>query len=131
MLQLDVLSPSRPVVAAPTMEITLPGKDGYLGLLPGHAALVTELGIGELRFESGGVHRSFFVSGGYAEVSNDKVRIMADVVDASGEIDNERAKKSRDRALDRLKKSTSESVDVFRAEASLKRALYRLKISKS
>ena len=131
MLQIDLLSPSRPVVSAQASEVGLPGKEGYLGILPGHAALITELGVGELRIVGDAFSRKFFISGGYAEVLNDRVQVMADVVDAAGEIDLERAKKARDRALERLKNSGPTSLDVFRAEASLKRALYRLKISQS
>ena len=78
--KIQITTPEK-LIADKTAEYAeIPGKDGYLGILPGHAALLSELGQGELKVTSGGKVESFTVSGGYVEVRDNQVRVLADTV---------------------------------------------------
>jgi len=79
-LHLEVATPEREVVNASADSVTIPGKDGYMGILPGHAALLSELGEGELSYVSGGKTAQLTISGGYVEVRDNWVRVLADKV---------------------------------------------------
>ena len=89
-LQVSVLTPSKIVAKASTTYLQVPGYDGYLGILPGHTSFVTELGVGELKIGEGD-KEVYFVSGGYLDVNNDKVTVMADVAEPLPQIDRKRA----------------------------------------
>lgn len=80
-LQVQITTPEKLVLERPADYAEIPGKDGYMGILPGHAALLSELGQGELKVTSGGRVESFTVAGGYVEVRDDHVRVLADRVD--------------------------------------------------
>lgn len=77
-LDLQVVTPERELVHEHVDEVQVPGKDGYLGILPGHAALLGELGNGLLTYRSDGHQRHLTVSGGFLEVLDDHVRVLAD-----------------------------------------------------
>jgi F-type H+-transporting ATPase subunit epsilon len=99
-------------------------------LLPGHAAMVAELGIGSLLLESGSATpEKLFVSGGFVDVSRDAVTVLADVIEKPSEINVERAKKSLVRAEERLTPSKTSEVDVPRALSAKKRAQQRLELA--
>ncbi|MFQ5876745.1 MAG: F0F1 ATP synthase subunit epsilon [Acidobacteriota bacterium] len=125
-IRLEIVTPERRLVTEMVDEVVLPGGQGYLGVLPGHAPLLTSLGIGEMVFRRDGARRYLAVSGGFAEVLSDRVSVLAEVAERSEEIDRERAERSRDRALGRLR-GRGERVDFGRAQASLQRALTRLR----
>jgi F-type H+-transporting ATPase subunit epsilon len=97
-LQLEVVTLERSVVRATVAEVQVPGLDGYLGILPGHTPLLTELGIGALSYKEGA--NIFFVAviGGLAEVLPDRVIILADAAELASEIDVPRAQADADRA---------------------------------
>ncbi|MEO5922689.1 MAG: ATP synthase F1 subunit epsilon [Bryobacteraceae bacterium] len=78
--QIDITTPEKLVVSKQADFAEIPGKDGYMGILPGHAALLSELGSGELKVTSGGKTESFTVTGGYVEVRDNQVRVLADSV---------------------------------------------------
>ena len=80
-LQLEIATPEKQVVSATVDSATIPGKDGYMGILPGHAALLSELGEGELSYVAGGKTESLKISGGYVEVRDNHVRVLADRVE--------------------------------------------------
>ena len=80
-LQLEIATPEKQVLRQAVEYAHIPGKDGYMGILPGHAALLSELGEGELSFTVSGKTESFQISGGYVEVRDDHVRVLADRVD--------------------------------------------------
>lgn len=126
-LQVSILSPAKVVARTKATHVHVPGSQGYLGVLPGHARLVTELGVGELSVDTDGGKQIFFVSGGYVDVANDNVTLLVDVAERPGDIDIQRAEKAKARALDRLDQKTG--VDVQRAQASLLRATQRLTLS--
>jgi len=79
--QIDLATPEKLVLETRAESAQIPGKDGYMGILPGHAALLSELGAGTLSVTSGGQTRSFAVTGGYVEVRDNHVRVLADRVE--------------------------------------------------
>jgi F-type H+-transporting ATPase subunit epsilon len=97
-LQLEVVTLERSVVRATVAEVQLPGRDGFLGILPGHTPLLTELGIAALSYQQGS--ETFFIAviGGLAEVLPDRVIVLADAAERAEEIDVPRAQADADRA---------------------------------
>jgi F-type H+-transporting ATPase subunit epsilon len=124
-LTLEIATPTRLVVTESVDEIVIPGSQGYFGVLPGHAPFLT-LGIGELMYRAGRDERYLAVSGGFAEVRNDKVIVLADTAERPEEIDRARAERARERAERRLAGRTDEEVDYTRALAALARAMTRI-----
>ncbi|HMD71756.1 MAG TPA: ATP synthase F1 subunit epsilon [Bryobacteraceae bacterium] len=90
-IELEVATPARQVVRETVTDVEIPGKDGYLGILPGHAALLGLLGAGTLAYSTGGGKRYVAIQGGFVEVSEDHVRVLADIAEPAGEIDAARA----------------------------------------
>src|SRR5207247_7515939 len=97
-LTLEVATPTRLVVAETADEIVVPGRQGYFGVLPGHAAFLTTLGVGELMYRVGRDEHYLAVAGGFAEVRNDKVIVLADSAERPEELDRARAECALDRA---------------------------------
>ncbi len=128
-LQLELATPTRLVVSAEAEEVVAPGSVGYFGVLPGHAPFLTTLGVGELMYREGGRERYVAVSGGFAEVRNDKVIVLADTAERPEDIDRERAERARERAEQRLGGRSQDEVDYTRAAAALARALIRLQVA--
>jgi len=126
--QLEIVTPEKKVVETPAEEVQIPGKNGYLGIMPGHAPLITELAVGEITFRAANATERLAVAWGFAEVLPDKVTILAETAERPGEIDVERARKAKERAEERLK-SGDESVDVDRALDALHRAEARLEVA--
>jgi F-type H+-transporting ATPase subunit epsilon len=127
--QLEIVTPSRLLVKDAAEEAQIPGVTGYLGILPGHAPLITELGVGEITYKASGATHTLSVAWGFMEVLPDKVTILAEAAERPHEIDVERAKKAKDRAEQRLKSNDVE-VDYTRAEDALQRAETRLNVAK-
>ena len=117
-LTLEIATPIRLVVAEAADEIVIPGSQGYFGVLPGHAPFLTTLGIGELMYRVGRDEHYLAVSGGFAEVRNDKVIVLADTTERPEEIDLARAERARERAERRLSGRGDEEVDYTRALAA-------------
>jgi F-type H+-transporting ATPase subunit epsilon len=128
-LTLELATPTRMVVAETVDEVVVPGSEGYFGVLPGHAPLLATLGIGELTYRMGRDERHVAVAGGFAEVRNDKVIVLADTAELPQEIDRARAERARERAEQRLGGRTQEEIDYTRAAAALARALTRLQVA--
>jgi F-type H+-transporting ATPase subunit epsilon len=125
-LTLEIATPTRLAVADTVDEIVIPGSRGYFGALPGHAAFLTTLGIGELMYRMGRDEHYLAVANGFAEVRNDKVIVLADTAERPEEIDRLRAERARERAERRLAGRVEEEVDYERALGALARALARL-----
>jgi len=89
---LEVVTPEREVVREAVAEVQLPGFSGYLGILPGHTPLLTELGIGPLIYKKGSENRYVAVIGGFAEVLPERVTVLAGAAERSEEIDAARAR---------------------------------------
>ena len=107
-LALEIATPTRLVVTETVDEIVIPGSEGYFGVLPGHAPFLTTLGIGELMYRIGRDEHFLAVAGGFAEVRNDKVIVLADTAERPGEIDRARAERARATAI--LSSSESSSI---------------------
>ncbi|MGE0171635.1 MAG: ATP synthase F1 subunit epsilon [Oligoflexales bacterium] len=130
-MQVDILNPAKKVVQTKAISLEVPGKLGYMTILPKHAELISELDVGSMRLTTdNGKELDFFVSGGYVVVANDDIKVLADVIEPIKDIDVERAKKAKERALARLEKAHKEPVDHFRALRSLKRAELRIALFK-
>jgi F-type H+-transporting ATPase subunit epsilon len=128
-LTLEVATPMRLVVSAQVDEVVAPGVEGYFGVLPGHAPFLTTLGIGELTYRVGREEHHLALVGGFAEVRNDKVIVLADAAERPEEIDRARAERARERAERRLSGRAADDVDFARAQAALMRALMRLHVA--
>jgi F-type H+-transporting ATPase subunit epsilon len=128
-IELVIVTPERQLLRESVTEAVLPGADGELGILPGHAPLITELGIGELRCRITGskdeVHLA--IIRGFAEVLQERVTVLAETAELAEEIDVERAKQALERARARIAASDA-NIDWDRASAALERALIRIKV---
>jgi F-type H+-transporting ATPase subunit epsilon len=111
----------------PAEEAQIPGKDGYLGILPGHAPLISELGVGEITYRSAGATHHLAVAWGFAEVLPDKVTVLAETCERPNEIDVKRAESAKERAEQRLNSGDPE-VDYKKAAADLQRAETRIEV---
>src|SRR4051794_15368254 len=107
-IQIEIVTPERLIINETATELTIPGKNGYLGILPGHAPLITELGVGHISFRTmDGKQRWLAVAWGFAEVLPDKVTIMAEVAEKAEEIDVTRAKTAKQKAESVLKQGAA------------------------
>ena len=127
--QLEIVTPAKLLVKDAAEEAQIPGLSGYLGILPGHAPLITELAVGVITYKASGATHSLAVAWGFAEVLPEKVTILAEAAERPQEIDVARAQKAKDRA-EQLLKSNNPEVDYARAEDALQRAETRLNVAK-
>lgn len=125
--QLEIVTPERLVVKADAEELELPGKSGYLGVLFGHAPLITELAVGEIAYRAQGAIKRLAVAWGFAEVLPDKVTILAETAEKAEEIDVARAQEAKQRAEELLKKAGPEGNSD--AQAAFQRAQNRLDVA--
>ncbi|HUV75547.1 MAG TPA: F0F1 ATP synthase subunit epsilon [Dehalococcoidales bacterium] len=128
-IRLDIVTAEREVYAGDVDVVIAPGVEGQLGILPHHAPLMTTLQAGELRVRKGGEEVSMAISGGFIEVRPDKVVVLADTAERAEEIDVARAEEAKQRARERLSEKQVVGADEARVEASLRRALIRLKVA--
>ncbi|NPV74707.1 MAG: F0F1 ATP synthase subunit epsilon [Pelotomaculum sp.] len=124
--RLEIVTPQRKVFSEDVSFLVAPGTEGELGVLPNHAPLITSLNIGIMRIQQEGKTLKVVVTGGFMEVRDNKVTVLANAAERAEEIDVARAEAARRRAEERLAKKTPD-IDVLRAELALKRALTRLK----
>lgn len=127
-INLQVVTPQMLLVEESVDQVQLPGLNGELGILPGHAPLLTELGLGELSFKREGATRRLAVFEGYAEVLSDRVIVLAEVGEKAEDIDLERAKSAVGRAEKRLQ-TGDRDLDWTRAVSALQRALVRMQVA--
>ncbi len=125
-IELQIVTPERHVLQDSVQSVEIPGKEGYLGILPGHAPLITELGIGVLSYRKDSETRYLTVMNGYAEVLPHRVIVLAEVSERAEEIDLERTRRARERAQSEISKAAPGFEDWRRAELALQRALVRL-----
>ncbi len=129
-LLLEIVTPDKLVLSQDVDYVGAPGLLGEFGVMANHIPFLSALGIGSLMYKSGGKAHYVFVSGGFAEVSGNKVTILAEVAERPEDIDVERARRAQERAKQRLDRER-EKVDFARAQASLQRAFYRMKVRES
>jgi F-type H+-transporting ATPase subunit epsilon len=130
-LRLEVATPEKLLVQDDATEVYVPGAEGMLGILPGHAPLLSAMGVGELAFVTSSGRRTIFVADGWVQVLNNEVRVLADRAEEIGEIDTTRAEASLKRAQERLNAPAGAGVDVARAINALRRAEARLAAARS
>src|SRR5580765_3016561 len=126
--QIEIVTPEKMVVKDEAEEMQIPGKNGYLGILPGHAPLITELAVGEIAYRRGGSTHYLSVAWGFAEVLPDKVTILAETAERPEEIDIARAREAKQRAEERLN-SVNPEIDYSRAGDALQRAECRIVVA--
>ena len=127
-LQLEVVTPDKTVVSAEVEMVVCPGVEGEFGVLPQHVSLLSALKIGDLRYRVNGKDENVFISGGFADVNNNVLSVLAESAELAGDIDTARAQAASERAEKRLT-AHDESVDQTRAEAALQRAITRLQVA--
>ena len=127
-LTLEIVTAERVVFTDDNVDMVVaPAADGEVGILPHHAPLLTVLKIGELRVKKGADEQSIVVAGGFMEVLNDKVTILADAAERSEEIDVAAAEQARSRAQDAL--ANKEALgDQAAAQAAMQLAALRLRV---
>ena len=128
-IELEIVTPERLAYSDTVDSVQLPGVEGELGVLPGHAPLVSMLGVGELRIRKGGTEESFAIVGGFLQVRPDKVVVMAETADMASEIDLETAQEARREAERALESGCREGADLAAARAQLQQALLRLRVA--
>lgn len=127
-IQLEIVTPDRMIVSEAALDVQIPGKSGYLGILPGHAPLITEVAVGEITYRRESETRHIAVAWGFAEVLPEKVTILAETAERPEDIDVARAEQAKQRAEARLKQGGSE-LDYHRAEDALRRAQTRIDVA--
>jgi F-type H+-transporting ATPase subunit epsilon len=123
--KLEIATPERLLVSTDVTEAQIPGKSGYLGILPEHSPLISALQPGLISYKHGGNLECMAVSWGYVEVLPGKVTVLVETAEKAGEVDVTRAEKARKKAEERLKGGATD-IDYTRAAAALQRALARL-----
>jgi F-type H+-transporting ATPase subunit epsilon len=127
-IKLEIITPERRVLSEAVDEVTVPGLDGELGILPDHSPLISQLKTGILTYRVGNDKKELHISGGFVEVESDSVSVLSDVAEKPEEIDIERAFRAKERAERRLA-SRGDDVDFPRAELKLHRALVRIQLA--
>jgi F-type H+-transporting ATPase subunit epsilon len=124
-IQLEVVTPEGRIVTETVDEVVLPASEGSMGVLPGHAPLLSALDVGELMYRRGNERRYLAIAWGFVEVLRDRVSVLADAAERAEEIDTERAAQARDRASGRLAGHDPDT-DFERAQIAHRKALFRV-----
>src|SRR6266567_1631611 len=130
-LQLDVVTPERRVLSEAVNAVTVPGRGGEMQILPGHAALISELQTGVLAYNQSGTTFQLHVSGGFVEISDDRVSVLAEIAERPEEIDAARAKLARDHTEKEFSSWSGSEEDFEKARAKLERSMVRLQLASS
>jgi F-type H+-transporting ATPase subunit epsilon len=130
-IELIVVTPERQLLRETVVEVTIPGLDGQLGILPGHAPLITELGIGELGYRTATSSQTttLAIVHGFAEVLPERVTVLAETAERAEEIDLARAEAALARAEKRMV-SHDPDIDWDRAAIALQRAVIRIHVAR-
>ena len=126
--QLEIVTPEKLVVRDNAEEAQIPGRNGYIGVLPGHAPLITELGAGQISYRSKGQLYRFSMAWGFAEILPDKVTVLAETVERADEIEVSRAEQSLHKAEDLMKSAQTEE-DFSVAMSKIRRAEARIEVA--
>jgi F-type H+-transporting ATPase subunit epsilon len=127
-MHVDVVTAERKLYSGEADAVQAPGSEGQLGILPRHAALLTTLAPGALSIRLSGAEEAIFISGGFLEVSNNTVTVLADAAEHAEDIDQARAEEARCRAQERLAQTQS-NVERAQLQAELQRAISRLRVA--
>jgi F-type H+-transporting ATPase subunit epsilon len=132
-LTLRVITPDRIVLDEVVDSVVIPASDGLAGVLERHAPMVASLDSGELEYKAGGREEHLFISGGFAEVHDNTLRVITEASERPTDIDVERAEQAAKRARERMSSNEMqgpEAIDLLRVQASLRRAMMRLKVAR-
>ncbi|MGH9719539.1 MAG: F0F1 ATP synthase subunit epsilon [Bryobacteraceae bacterium] len=129
--ELELATPERLIMREPVSELELPTKNGYIGVLPGHAAMLAELATGHLNYVSQGRTHYMAVNAGFVEVLPDRVRVLATTAERAGEIDVKRAEEALRKAQERLSAGANVGVDIARALSAMYRAQARIEVAQA
>jgi len=127
-IRLELVTPERLVLSEDVDEVVLPGYEGEFGVLPEHTQFLAILNIGVLWYRKESAVKKIALGGGFAEVTHDRVVVMADTAERADEIDLERAQRARDRAEARLKELSMDDETHAKVQAALQRALVRMAV---
>jgi F-type H+-transporting ATPase subunit epsilon len=127
-IHLEIVTPDRALVREDVDEVEVPGSEGYLGILPGHAPLLSTLAVGELWYRIGTERHYMAIAGGFLEVLPDRVTILAKIAERPQDIDVARAEAAKKRAEERLARPAVD-IDAERARIALMRSLIRLQVA--
>ncbi len=125
-IELQVVTPERHVLSENVQSLEMPGKDGYLGILPGHAPLITLLGVGTLTYHKGAETGYLTIINGFAEVLPDRVIVLAELSERAAEIDVTRSRAALEQAQAEVAKPGTPEAEAKEAEAKVERATARL-----
>jgi F-type H+-transporting ATPase subunit epsilon len=125
-LNLEIITPEKPVFNDEVESVTIPGTLGGFQILKDHAPLISSFEIGVVKVKGNSKENFFATAGGTVEVNQNKVLVLADSIEKISDIDEDRAQKAKQRAEERLRKKNDEEIDEARARAALNRALNRL-----
>ena len=128
-LKLEVVTPERRVLSEPVNSVTVPGRNGEMQILPGHAALISELKTGVLTYNQDGTTQQLHVSGGFVEVSDDRVSVLAEIAERPEEIDAARARLAREHTEKQLSAWSGTEEDFEKARVKLERSMVRLQLA--
>jgi F-type H+-transporting ATPase subunit epsilon len=128
-IHLEIVTPEKHLFSGDVDSVTVPANTGYLGILPGHAPLLAELGIGEIEYKMSGQVEFLFCSWGFLEVLPDRVVLLAQTAESGSDIDVKRAEEAKTRA-EKMLESKSVDIDFDRAQLALMRAIARLDAAK-
>ena len=128
-LKLEVVTPERRVLSERVSSVTVPGRNGEMQILPGHAALISELKTGVLAYNQDGTTHQLHVSGGFVEVSDDRVSVLAEIAERPEEIDAARARLAREHTEKQLSAWSGTEEDFEKARVKLERSMVRLQLA--
>ena len=128
-LRLDIITPERNLLSETVDAVNVPGLGGELGILPGHTPLISQLRTGVLAYTQGAASKRLLVSGGFVEVRDDRVSVLADVAERPEEIDSARARAEREGAEKALASFSGSEAEFERASEELARSTVRLQLA--
>ena len=128
-IQLEVVTPERRVLADPVDMVTVPGLGGELGILPGHTPLISQLQTGVLTYVAEGKSSQLHVSGGFVEVRDDHVSVLAEVAERPDEIDAARARQSRDQLEKQINAWSGSEDELAIAKTEFERSVVRMQLA--
>ncbi len=124
---IEIVTPKNVIAEENASYLRCPGIDGSFGVMAGHTDAIIALGVGEVKVEVGNEEKWIATSGGFVDISPEKVLLLLETAEQSFEIDVDRAKAAVKRAKDRME--SEDKIDITRADAALMRAINRLKVS--
>ena len=128
-LTLEIVTPDRALVTEQVDEVQVPGSEGYFGVLPGHAPLLSSLQVGELWYRKGQEKHYLAIAFGFVEVLPDKVTVLANLAERAEDIDLRRAEQAKLRAEERIGGQRNPDVDFERARIAMMKSLIRLQVA--